>query len=198
MVKFKRDFSNETTLKNELKKGNHKAFVFLMDSYHHALCSYIYSLSNNYDDAQDIVQNVFVKLWENRKNIHRIKYVKNFLYKSAYNGFIDQWRKDKRMLAIEAKHIKILNKLIENEDGNLLKKQSDLLKIKIQELPDRCKETFLLSKREGLTNIEIANFMKVSSRTVENQLNKAFKILRKKIAIKSESFLFMLYQRIYK
>ncbi len=189
---MKTDFSNNTILKDELEKGNHQALVFLMNSYHHSLCLYVYSLSNDYEKAQDIVQNVFVKLWEKRHKAQSIKSVKGFLYTSVYNGFIDQWRKDKRMLVIEEKHLEALNYIIENENENLLKKQIILVKLEIQKLPPRCKETFLLSKQDGLTNIEIANFMNVSNRTVEAQMNKAFKILRKKLKDKIKPIFFLL------
>ncbi len=189
---MKVDFSNNKIVKNELEKGNHQALVFLMNTYHHSLCLYIYSLSNNYEEAQDIVQNVFLKLWEKRSKAQSIKSIKSFLYASVYNGFIDQWRKDKRMLIIEEKHLEALNQIVENEV--LLKKQIKLVNLEIQKLPSRCKETFLLSKQDGLTNIEIANFMNVSTRTVEAQMNKAFRVLREKLKDKIKLMLFLLFK----
>lgn len=186
------DFSNNQILKDELEKGNHQALVFLMDTYHHSLCLYVYSLSNNYESAKDIVQNVFIKLWESRRRVQSIKSIKSFLYSSVYNRFIDQWRKDKRMLSIEEKHLEELNQIIVDENEDLLKKQINLVKLEIQKLPPRCKETFLLSKQDGLTNIEIANFMNVSNRTVEVQMNKAFSILREKLKDKIKPILFLL------
>ena len=178
---MKTDFSNNKILKDELEKENQQALVFLMDTYHHSLCLYIYSLSNDYEKSKDIVQNVFVKLWEKRHKVQSVKSVKGFLYTSVYNEFIDQWRKDKKMLAIEEKHLESLNGIFEDENEDLLKKQIELVKSEIRKLPSKCRETFLLSKQDGLTNIEIANYMNVSTRTVEAQMNKAFKVLRKKI-----------------
>jgi RNA polymerase sigma-70 factor (ECF subfamily) len=185
---------NNKILKDELEKGNHQALIFLMDTYHHSLCSYVYSLSNDYEGAQDIVQNVFLKLWEKRNKTQSIKSVKRFLYKSVYNEFIDQWRKDRKMLAIEEKHLEALDQIVENENGDLLNKQIELVKLEIQKLPSRCKETFLLSKQDGLTNIEIANFMNVSTRTVETQMNKAYRILREKLSTKIKSILFLMFR----
>lgn len=187
------DFSNEWILKNELQKGNHEALVFLMDTYHQALCLYVHSLSNDYELAQDIVQNIFIKIWEDRHKIRSVRSIKSFLYKSVYNRFANQWRKDKRMLAIEEKHLEALDHLFRNEDEDVLKRQIKLVKLEIQKLPPKCKETFLLSKQEGLTNIEIANFMNVSIRTVESQMNKAFRILREKLKDKIKPILFLLF-----
>lgn len=187
------DLSNTKTLIKELEKGNHEGLVFLMNTYHHDLCLYAYSLSNDYDGAKDIVQNVFIKVWEDRRKLKHVRSIKSFLYKSVYNGFIDQWRKDKRMLAIEQKHFEVLEDIVKNENADILKKQMALVKQEIQKLPPKCKETFLLSKQEGLTNIEIANFMNVSIRTVEAQMNKAFRILRKKLEKEITPVLFMLF-----
>ncbi|MDO5981824.1 RNA polymerase sigma factor [Flavivirga spongiicola] len=187
------DLSNIKTLVQELEKGNHQALVFLMNTYHHQLCLYAYSLSNDFDGAKDIVQNVFVKIWEDKHKLQHVKSIKSFLYKSVYNGFIDQWRKDKKMLAIEQKHFEALEDIVKNENADVLKKQLSLVKLEIQRLPPKCKETFLLSKQEGLTNIEIANFMNVSIRTVEAQMNKAFRILRKKLQNKIKPMLFLLF-----
>ncbi|MEE9364863.1 MAG: sigma-70 family RNA polymerase sigma factor [Cellulophaga sp.] len=187
---MKIDFSDDKTLKNELEKGNHQALVFLMDKYHHPLCLHIYSLSNNYEGAQDIVQNVFLKLWENKSKTQSIKSIKNYLYRTSYNGFIDYWRKDKKMLSLEKIHLETLNTITEDNNEPLLKKQISLVKREIQKLPPKCKETFLLSKKEGLTNLEIASILNVSVRTVESHINKAFKILRKKLQNKTKTILF--------
>ncbi|MGX1930997.1 sigma-70 family RNA polymerase sigma factor [Flagellimonas sp. 2504JD4-2] len=166
--------------------------VFLMDTYHQSLCLYVYSLSSDYELAQDIVQNVFIKLWENRQKSKTIKSIRKYLYKSVYNAFANHWRKDRKMLAIEEKHMTALHQIFENEDEDLFRKQVKLVQQEVQKLPPRCKKTFLLSKQEGLTNIEIANFMNVSIRTVEAQINKAFNILRERLKDKVEPILFLL------
>lgn len=186
------DFLNDFVLKKELETGNQQALVFLMDKYHKPLCLYIHSISNNYELSQDIVQNVFVKIWEDRSRIQSINHIKSFLYKSAYNGFLNQFRKDKRILTIKEHHLKALYEIIENEDDYSLQKQIKLVKLEIEKLPVRCKQTFLLSKQDGLTIIEIADYMNVSTRTVEGQINKAFKILREKLKDKIKPILFLL------
>ena len=82
--------------------------------------------------------------------------------------------------------------MIENESEEELWAQIKLVNQEIQNLPPKCKETFLLSKKEGLTMIEIAEFMNVSKRTVESQMNKAFRILREKLSDKIKAVLFIL------
>lgn len=185
-------YSNDFQVKQALERGDHKALEYLMDNYHHRLCVYVYSLTHDQDSAKDIVQNVFIKLWEQKDRLIHVDSLRSFLYKSVYNAFLNQLRSDKRMLTIEEKHIERLYQIIE-EDEELVEKQIGLIRTEIQNLPPKCRETFMLSKGEGLTNIEIANFMNVSLKTVENQISKAFKILRKKLQHKIEPVLFLLF-----
>ena len=187
------DFSDNNILQNELEQGNHEALVYLMNTYHHPLCLYVFSLSNDYELAKDIVQNVFIKIWQKRKKIQTIKSIKSFLYRSAYNGTIDEWRKDKKMLPIEQKHLQALDEIVEDKNEDLLKDLIQIVRQEIQKLPPRCKETFLLSKQDGLTNLEIAGIMNVSVRTVESQMNKGFKILREKLKDKVNPILFLVF-----
>lgn len=184
------DFSNENLLKNELEKGNHKALIFLMDKFHKLLCTYVYSLSRDYELTQDIVQEVFIKIWEDRDRIQNIKNVRSYLYKSVYNGLLNQWRKNSKMLPVEEEHLQALTEIVDQDNDELLQQQIKLVHSEVQNLPIRCKETFLLSKQDGLTNIEIANYMNVSTRTVEAQMNKAFKILREKLQDRIKPILF--------
>ncbi|SFW28725.1 RNA polymerase sigma factor [Cellulophaga fucicola] len=186
-------FTNEEELKSELKKGNEKALSYLMDTYHQPLCLYVYSLSNDSDSAKDIVQNIFIRLWEKRNKTDGIISIKRFLYKCCYNEFINQYRKDKKILAFEVEHVNALEELIKDENEALLKRQIELLKKEIQNLPPRCKKTFLLSKEDGLSNMEIAHKMDVTIKTVEGQITKAFKILRSKLGDQINPVLFLLF-----
>ncbi len=187
------DFLNEDILKEELKKGNRQTMAFLMDEYHKPLCAYIYGLSNDYDLAQDIVQNVMIKIWEDRKRMTSTKSIKKYLYRAAYNRMLNHWRDNKKLLSIEEKHLEALHTYVENENHNSLKNQIELVRKEIEKLPTRCRETFLLSKQEGLTHIEIADFMNVSLRTVEAQMHKAFKILRERLENEITPILFLLF-----
>ena len=68
-----------------MKLGNSKAYDFLMDSFYKKLCSYAYTLSHDHFVSEDIVQNVFVEVWSNKKNINPSFSIKSYLYKSVYN-----------------------------------------------------------------------------------------------------------------
>lgn len=184
------DFSDNSTLVDALQSGNALAYSFLMDTFHQRLCVYAYGLTNDYDQAEDIVQNVFVRIWRRRDQLKATYSLKSFLYKSVYNEFIDQYRKRKKVLALEKKHIDALSYTVEYEDDDM-ERLIALVKSEIQNLPPKCRETFLLSKVEGLSNMEIADYLNVSIKSVEAHMTKAFSLLRSKIGEKTEGILFL-------
>jgi len=185
--------SNNRFLIESLKKGDSKAYTYLVDKYHHKLCVYALGLTNNHDAAEDIVQNVFIRVWKKRDNLKTDFSIQGFLYKSVYNEFIDDYRKQKFVLPLEKKYIDELTTLIEEEDQNSLEKLINLVKLEIQNLPPKCKEIFLLSKENGLTNIEISEYKNISIKSVEAHITKAFSILREKVGGKMDGILFLLF-----
>jgi len=141
----------------------------------------------------EFIQNVITRMWINRKKLSPDISIKNYLYKSVYNEFIDQYRKEIAVTILEKKYIEGLEIIIEIKDVPETNKLMTLVQNEIEQLPPRCKETFLLSKQDGLTYVEIAEYQNVSVNTVEKQMVKAFSILRKKMKEKVMSFMFLLF-----
>jgi RNA polymerase sigma-70 factor (family 1) len=187
-------FTENTQLIHSLKAGEPKAYIFLVNTYHHKLCIYAYSFTKDQDLAEDIVQNVFMRIWTKRKNLKEDFVIISFLYKSVYNEFIDQYRNQKPVFSLEKKYIDALNDIVENEDENYLDRTIKLVKREIQNLPPKCKEIFLLSKEEGLTNIEIAEYKNISIKSVEAHITKAFSLIRTSLGDKTNIYLFLLYR----
>jgi len=185
------DFNDNRTLIQLLKKGDENAYSFLVDRYNHQLCIYADSLGNNPSMASDIVQNVFVKTWEKRHHLKDDFSIKSFLYRSVYNEFVDQYRKQQSVMILEKKYIDALDAIVEDNDSTI-KKYIALVRQEIQNLPPKCKRTFILSKHEGLTNVEIAEYLDVSIKTVEAQITKAFTLLRKKLNTEDVNLFFLL------
>ncbi|WP_396186623.1 RNA polymerase sigma factor [Flavobacterium sp.] len=186
-------FIKDSDLIISLKEGDSKAYTFLVNKYHHKLCVYVFSLTKDNDLAEDIVQNVFMAIWNKKHKLKEDFVMKSYLYKSVYNEFIDQYRKEKSVLPLEKKHFDALSSIVEEEDENSLEKLIKLVKQEIENLPPKCKQTFLLSKQDGLTNIEIAEFLNVSIKSVEAHITKAFSILRKTVGEKVNTVLFLLF-----
>jgi len=188
-----KNFSNNIFLIESLKNGDAKAYTYLVDHNHHKLCVYAYTLAHDTDTAEDIVQNVFIRIWRKRDRLKSDFSMQSFLYKSVYNEFIDQYRKQRTVLPLEKKYIDALSTMVETEEENSLEKVIAVVKQEIENLPPKCKQTFLLSKQDGLTNIEIAEYLDVSIKSVEAHITKAFSILREKVGDKMHGILFLLF-----
>jgi len=178
-------YTDNSQLINALKAGDSKAYSFLVDTYHHKLCVYAYSLIHDQDIAEDIVQNVYIRTWKKRENLKTNFYINSFLYKSVYNEFIDQYRKRKPFFPLEKKYIDAITTIVEKDDKHSLERIIKLVKQEIQNLPPKCKEIFLLSKEDGLNNKEIAEYKNISIKSVEGHITKAFNILRKTLDMRS-------------
>lgn len=189
------DFSDNSTLIDALQSGDALAYSFLMDAFHQKLCVYAYGLTNDFDQAEDVVQNVFVRIWRKRDQLKTSYSLKSFLYKSVYNEFIDQYRKQKKVFALEKKHIDALTDVVEHTNDEDMMRLIAIVKNEIQNLPPKCRETFLMSKEEGLSNQEIAEYLDVSIKSVEAHMTKAFSILRSKIGDRTEGILFLIFGR---
>ncbi len=175
---MKGDSNRDITLIRALKKGKSEAYSFLMHTYYYQLWVYATKLSKNQDLSKDIVQNVFVNVWINRKKLNDDFVVQSYLYRSVYNQFIDHYRKRKSVINLTKKHLNKIENSIENGYAPP-EKLIQILRQEIEKLPPKCKQTFLLSKKEGLSNLEIATYLNLSIKSVEAHITKAFNLLRK-------------------
>ena len=185
---------DQTRLLELLKKGDEKAYVYLVDEYNQRLFAYVLTLTNDSGMAQDIIQSVFLRTWENRKKIVIKTSIQNYLFKSVHNECMNQHKKKRAISILERKYFEALDKTTERLDENLVQKVIDKITVEIQNLPPRCREIFILSRKEGLTNIEIASYLNISTKTVEGQITKAFSLLRKKLKGRFETILFFLWK----
>ncbi|MCK0132932.1 RNA polymerase sigma-70 factor [Arenibacter sp. S6351L] len=190
------EYFDNLQLIEALKSGDSNAYTFLVDTYHHKLCIYAYSLINDEKAAEDIVQNVFIRTWKKRNRLKTDFEIRSFLYKSVYNEFIDEYRKQKLVVPLEKKYIDALTTMVENEDGHAFERRIKLVKRAIQDLPPKCKEIFILSKQDGLTNLEIAEYKQVSIKSVEAHITKAFSILRQSIGEEMHQVLFLIFRTL--
>lgn len=176
-----------------LKQGSPKAYSHMVDTYHNMLCFYAFKLAKDHDLAKDIVQNVFISIWRMRRNLKDDFTVKSYLYKSVYHEFLNQNRSKKNVVQLDKKYLDALSEIVEEENDKSIDRLIKLVNQEIEKLPSKCKRTFLLSKKEGLSNIEITEYLNVSIKSVEAHITKAFSILRKRIGYQVDSILFLLF-----
>ena len=191
-------FENESVLISHLIRGDEQAYVFLAKTYHGPLSNYAQSLTKDNAMAQDIVQDVFLFIWRDRKKLNRVYILKNYLYKITYNQFVNQYRKSRAVTNLERSYIEAIDDAIDDSNAEILKRKIAIVTEGIAQLPKRCKETFLLSKEEGLTNIEIAQYKNVSVKTVEGHLTKAYHLLRERVGSQLKNVLFLIFGRARK
>mgnify|MGYP000442257287 FL=1 len=156
---------------------------------------YANNLARDHFESEDIVQNVIVKLWQRRNKLSEDISIKNYLYKSVYNEFVDSYRKHVAVSALEKKYIEGLDTFYETKDLKDTLPLKVIIEKEIEQLPLKCKETFLLSKQDGLTYTEIAEYRNISINTVENHMSKAFSVLREKLKDKAKLFLYFLFRK---
>lgn len=186
-------FHQHSVLVEHLRQGDEKAFTYLIREYHQLLCTFAYSLSRDTDKSEDIVQNVFLKVWEQRSQLNAEYSLKSYLHKLTYNEFIDQNRKQKSMSSLEKRYAETLNNFFEEKDWEQINTIIAIVKVEINNLPPQCKNVFMLSKQDGLTNIEISEHLQISVKAVEGHITKAFSLLRKKMGEKINPILFLLF-----
>ncbi|WP_430906059.1 RNA polymerase sigma factor [Maribacter sp. 2-571] len=187
------NYENPSHLLEALTKGEESAFIFLVDRYSQRLFAYAITLTNDEAMAQDILQNVFLRTWEHRKRMQVVVTLQNYLFKSVHNEFLNQYKRNRSKMVLEQKYFSALNNAAKSHDETSFAKVIEHIGKEIQQLPPKCKEVFLLSRKEGLTNIEIANYLNVSKKTVEAHVTKAFSILRKRLGDRVEVFLCLVF-----
>lgn len=187
--------TNNAEFINHLQKGDEKAYSYLIKTFHRPLFAYALSLNGEHALAEDIVQNVFLKTWEYRKKLNPDSSIKSFLYKLTYNEFINQYHKTLNVSNLEQAYIQALNETVDDGNSELLERKIALVTKGIKSLPPKCKETFLLSTKEGLTNIEIAEYLHISIKTVEGHITKAYSLLREEVGNQFKGVFFLLWKK---
>jgi RNA polymerase sigma-70 factor, ECF subfamily len=167
----------------ELKNNNKEQFNQLFTDFYVNLCRFAYTYVKDNDIAEEIVQEIFISLWEKRQSIVITTSVRSFLYTSIKNKALNYIRNEKTRISHEhefareqaAKFSQIIN-FCEREELTQLIDQA------IAELPEQCRTIFEMSRNDGLTYHEIAQRMSLSPKSVENQMGIALKKLRTKLA----------------
>ncbi len=185
---------NEAQLVRSLSKGNILAFNTLFREFGGRLYRFAYGYLRSEELSEELVQEVFTRIWENRKSLKSEYSFKSYLFTIAFNIIKKHFRR-------EACISEYFNKRIaEDFDLETTKKITydslyQYVSTLVDQLPERRKEIFIKSRFEGLSIKEIAVELKISHKTVENQLTDALKFIRKNL--KSENFPVVLFLSLF-
>jgi RNA polymerase sigma-70 factor (ECF subfamily) len=155
-------------------------------AYYNPLCNFAYGYIRDWEKVEDIVQEVFISVWNHREHLDTEQNIKGYLFKSTKNKALEELRR----LKSTVKNLSNLEIVINAPDFDLEEQQEceDWVKIdqiysSLRHLPPKCREVFELSKINGLTYTQIADKLKISPKTVENHIAKAYVILRNELVL---------------
>lgn len=174
--------SYERVLLGKLKKDDQSAFSVVFTQYYSDLVRFSFKFTNDLNISEEIVQDVFLRLWENRSSLEIHTSLKSYLLKNVQNRSIDSLR-----------HTGITNQYVSMVLNNVIATQNDTENYvffselqanynnALKKIPVQYADVFRMSRMEGLKYQEIAHMLGVSVRTVEVRLSKALVILREEL-----------------
>lgn len=170
---------SETEIIEKIKTGDTKIFEVLFREYYYSLCRFTAGLIKSSSAAEDLVQEIFVKVWENRTKLNPNGSLKVYLYRASMNRALNY-----------LKHLKIVNnwaevsnsrpqKILPDPEQEFLRKELfSSINDAVKKLPEKCRTIFILQRKEGLTYKEISEVLNISVNTVETQMGRALKKMR--------------------
>lgn len=166
-----------------LAKQDETAFEQVFKTHFKNLHAYACSILKEETAAEEVVQQVFFKLWERSKGLSISGSVAAYLYRAVYNESLNYIKHQK----VQSGYQQHFSHTMKNENDPAVKKLSlkeleNRLHTAMNELPEQCRTIFQLSRFEELRYREIAELLGISIKTVENQMGKALKLLRTKLA----------------
>lgn len=171
---------NEAALVSELKQDNALAFQTLYTAYSKRLYYFIYAHLKSKELAEELVHDVFVKVWEGRQQLNQNLSFSSYLFTISKNLVIDTIRKQSsEKLYQHYAQATLSNYSQATEFAIITADLEAICRQAIDQLPPKRKEIFNLSREEHLTYTEIAVRQGISVKTVESQMNKALKFLKK-------------------
>lgn len=172
---------NDRQLIERLRESDTEAFRLLFDKYQPILFRSVHYTLQDADMAHDIVQETFVRVWNYRSTLLPDLPLLGFLFRISRNLVLDLAKHTAVQKRLEADIPRVLHPSAENPVESL---HAHMLEEKVVEvirtkLPAKCREVFLLSRVEEMSNAEISRQLGVSVKTVENQITRGLRILRR-------------------
>ena len=175
--------NEEIEIQKRLNAGDGAALELLFHRYYNDLCRYLIIFLKDENVAKNIVQDLFLYLWENRVNIDFKKSLESYLYQACRFNALIYLRNENR----HERSYEIIRNTSSEESSDVssemeVKELNRIINESVELLPDRCRQIFILSRTRGLTYHEIATQLKISVSAVDNQVNIAIKKIKRHIS----------------
>ena len=166
-----------------IRMGNERTFELLFRQQYSPLCQYGFSFLKDWDDAEEVVQAMFLAFWEKRDSLVITTSLKSYLYRAVHNRCLNRIKH----LSVQAEYQSYVqadgSDVCQSPVQELMASELDMqLQRAIERLPEQCRLIFMMSRFEELKYQEIADQLGLSIKTVENQIGKALRILRTELA----------------
>jgi RNA polymerase sigma-70 factor (ECF subfamily) len=172
---------NDNSIFEAIKKDDHGAYEMVFREYYRPMAAYAFRFLHNLTESENIVQDVFLRLWQKRREIMITSSLQNYLFRSVKNHCINYIEHEKIKTGYQALVIK--NEADRSEYSEFFFEYGLRMKIEaaIAALPQKRQDIFRLAREEGLKYREIADQLKISVKTVETQMTLALKQLRESL-----------------
>lgn len=186
------DFTTEKGYIEAISRGNEQAFESLFLHYFPRIKGFISGILQNEEEAEDISQDIFVSMWQNRERLANIENLNAYLFRIAKNTV---FRHIERSLLFkdyqqQTEHTAFISGKNDSIEEELYAKELEfLISVAVEKMPPQRKQIYRMSRVDGLSNDEIATRLSISKRTVENHLTLALADIRKIIGFFIFAFL---------
>ena len=177
------DLLSDTELIAALKKGEEQAFGEIYERYWKELYRKANHILQDPDASVDVLQDVFLSLWQRRAQVD-ILALKPYLHQALRFSVLKAIRKLKTDRQFYERLMEVTTEIIA-ENPLLFKEQQQLIQNLIDNLPEDCKQAFLLSREQEMTYKQIANLLNISEKTVEKRISKSLKMIRASLNIET-------------
>lgn len=173
---------NEKELFARMAEGDQAAFTKIFEHYEPRLYPFVLKITRSEITAEEIVQELFIKLWTNRAAAKQIENPRSYIFRMASNRTANYLKTIARQIRVDenASGQVVVERNVTEEMVDL-KETEELINKAVQQLPEQQKKVYIFSRREGLNAEEIAVRMNISSKTVKNHLTEALHTIKEKL-----------------
>ena len=178
---MKKNVSNEEFfIIQRMVEGDENAFKYFFDTYYDDLCNFVNGYLRDETLSEDIVQSIFIYLWENRDSLLSNSSIKSYLYTASKNKSLNYLRDEKNKHRIEGALFAQTESFSDESADRYLEFEElkTILSRAVEVLPTQCKTIYQLSRDEGLSQKEIAEKLGITMKTVENQMTIAIRKIK--------------------